>query len=148
MRIEQKVNEIIELCIIDKLDLTIEHLSYMFNVHIMYNHQANFHIKKSGIDIIALKFDKSRAMFEHFCHEAGHMFLHATNQGLMSDEFNRLQEAEAHKFAMCLMLPEKMIYDNELFSAEAIRDYFNVSLDMALERLDMLINSSKFTFMG
>lgn len=144
MRIEEKVNEIIELSIIDRLDLTVEHLSYIFGVHILYNHQSNFYVQKSGVDIIGLKFDKRWVMFEAFCHEAGHMFLHATHQNDMPKAFNELQEAEARKFALCLMMPEKLICENELFSAEAVRDYFNVSLEKAIARLEIVIQSSRY----
>ena len=63
MRIEEKVNEIAELAILDVMDLTVEHLSYMFDVHILYNHQSNFYVQKAGVDIIGLKFDKRHEMF-------------------------------------------------------------------------------------
>src|SRR5699024_8639150 len=100
MRIEEKVNQIVDCCIIDTMDLNIEHLSYVFGVHILYNHESNFYVRKSGVDIIGLKFDKKREMFHAFCHEAGHMFLHATHQANMSKAFNEMQEAEAAKFAL------------------------------------------------
>lgn len=82
MRIEDKVNEIVELSILDVMDLSIEHLSYMFNVY----------MKKDNVAIIEFKFDKSHEMFKVFCHEVGHMFLHAINQNGMTRSFNQLQE--------------------------------------------------------
>lgn len=54
MKIQDKVNEIAELTILDVMDLTVEHLSYMFDVHILYNHQSNFYVQKAGVDIIGL----------------------------------------------------------------------------------------------
>lgn len=47
MRIEEKVNQIVDCCIIDTMDLNIEHLSYVFGVHILYNHESNFYVRKS-----------------------------------------------------------------------------------------------------
>lgn len=43
-------------------------------------------------DIILLKFDKPYKMFEQFCHESAHKFLHAMNQRNMAQDFNMLQE--------------------------------------------------------
>lgn len=143
MRIEEKVNQIVDCCIIDEMDLTVEHLAYIFDVHILYNHEANFYVQKAGVDIIGLKFDKRREMFHAFCHESGHMFLHATNQGTMSKSFNRLQEAESEKFALLLMMPEKLICKHELFDAQALMHHFNVTEHLALERLELLKNHAR-----
>lgn len=143
MRIEDKVNELVELCILDVVNLSVEHLSYMFDVHILYNHQANFYTKKKNVEIIGLKFDKKHAMFEAFCHEAGHMFLHATHQGDMPQSFNCKQEAEAEKFALLLRLPEKLIVQNEWYEAIDLMMHFNVSEDIAVKRLEMLRNRAE-----
>lgn len=143
MRIEDKVNEIVELSILDVMDLSVEHLSYMFDVHILYNHQSNFYVKKAGVDIIALKFDKRHEMFKAFCHEAGHMFLHQTHQNAMNDRFNAMQEAEANKFGILLMMPEKLITQNKLYDARSLMTHFNVTEDLAIQRIEMLVNYSR-----
>lgn len=143
MRIEDKVNEIAELAILDVMDLTVEHLSYMFDVHILYNHQSNFYVQKAGVDIIGLKFDKRHEMFKAFCHEAGHMFLHATNQKEMPQTFNQLQEAEAEKFALLLQLPENLIIKNGWYEPIDLMTHFNVSEDIAIQRLEMLRNRAE-----
>lgn len=143
MRIEDKVNEIAELAILDVMNLTVEHLSYMFDVHILYNHQSNFYVEKAGVDIIGLKFDKRHEMFKAFCHEAGHMFLHATNQKNMPQNFNQLQEAEADKFSLLLRLPENLIIKNEWYEPIDLMTNFNVSEDVAIHRLEMLRNRAE-----
>ena len=143
MRIERKVNDIVDLYILDVTDLNIEHLAYMFDVHILYNHQSNFYVQKAGVDIIGLKFDKRHEMFKAFCHEAGHMFLHATNQYSMPQAYNALQEAEAEKFGLLLQMPEKLITKNRLYQATDLMAYFGVCEDVALKRIDMLVNHSK-----
>lgn len=143
MRIEEKVNQIVDCCIIDEMDLNVEHLSYIFGVHILYNHQSNFYVRKSDVDIIGLKFDKRREMFQAFCHEAGHMFLHATHQANMSQAFNAMQEAEAEKFALLLMMPEKIICEHELFDVWALMDHFNVCEELAMQRIDLLKNHAR-----
>lgn len=143
MRIEDKVNEIVELSVLDVMDLSVEHLAYMFDVHILYNHQSNFYVQKGGVDIIGLKFDKRYEMFKAFCHEAGHMFLHATNQKLMPSTFNKLQEAEADKFALLLQMPEKLIVKNEWYEPIDLMINFNVSKDIAIKRIEMLKNRAK-----
>ncbi|WP_462419968.1 ImmA/IrrE family metallo-endopeptidase [Salinicoccus sp. Marseille-QA3877] len=143
MRIEEKVNQIVDCCIIDTMDLNIEHLSYVFGVHILYNHEANFYVQKAGVDIVGLKFDKRREMFHAFCHESAHMFLHATNQNVMPKGFNVMQEAEAGKFALLLMMPEKLICKHELFDAQALMHHFNVTEPLALDRLELLKNHAR-----
>lgn len=143
MRIEDKVNGIVDCCINDSCDLNIEHLAYMFDVHIMYNHKRSFYVKKSGIDVIGLKFNHTYKMFADFCHEAGHMFMHTTDQHNMAKSFNVMQEAEADKFALLLMLPEKLIIRNKLYETTDIMTYFNVSEDVAIKRLEMLMNRAE-----
>ena len=143
MRIEQKVNDIVDLSILDVHDLNIEHLAYMFDVHILYNHQSNFYVQKAGVDIIGLKFDKKHEMFKAFCHEAGHMFLHATQQHNMPRAYNEYQEAEAEKFGLLLQMPEKLITKNRLYQATDLMAYFGVCEDVALKRIDMPVNHSK-----
>lgn len=143
MRIEQKVNDIVDLSILDVHDLNIEHLAYMFDVHILYNHQSNFYVQKAGVDIIGLKFDKRHEMFKAFCHEAGHMFLHATHQHNMPRSYNEYQEAEAEKFGLLLQMPEKLITKNRLYQVTDLMAYFGVCEDVALKRIDMLVNHSK-----
>lgn len=145
MRIEEKVNEIVDICVVDRLDLSIEHLAYMFDVHIMYNHKRDFYVHKKGIDIIGLRFNKRFEMYKSFCHELGHMLLHCTDQRYMPDDFNAMQEAEANKFALLLMMPEKLIIKHELYEAQEVASYFNMSFDLALLRIDMLIEQTRIT---
>ncbi|WP_271397811.1 ImmA/IrrE family metallo-endopeptidase [Salinicoccus roseus] len=145
MRIEKKVNDIVERCVTDRLDLNIPHLSYMFSVHIMYNHIDSAYLSKRGIDIIALKMQDPFKMWHAFCHEAGHMFLHCTNQTNMPPAFNMKQEAEAKRFALLLMMPEKLILQHELYEAQEVANYFNVPIDMALQRIEMLIEQTRIT---
>ncbi|GAB3065579.1 ImmA/IrrE family metallo-endopeptidase [Salinicoccus sesuvii] len=145
MRIEEKVNEIVERCVTDRLDLNIPHLSYMFSVHVMYNHINTTYMSRRGIDIIALKVENQFKMWENFCHEAGHMFLHCTNQNHMPKTFNDKQEAEAARFALLLMMPEKLIMQHQLYEARDIANYFGVPIDMALQRIEMLIERTRIT---
>lgn len=143
MRIEQEANRLINDFVHDRLDLTVQKFSEKLNIHICYNHKANFTMRTSDIDIIAIKFDNAYKMFEVFCHELGHLILHHTNQRLMPFMFNQMQEAEAYRFAMCVMMPEKLIYRHELWTAQDIMSYFHVDEKTALERIEMLIASSK-----
>lgn len=143
MRIEEKVNEIVDVCIVDRLDLNIAHLSYMFSAHILYNHIENSYMSTRGIDVIALKLDEPHKMWKAFCHEAGHMFLHCTDQRRMPRAFNRMQEAEAEKFAILLMMPEKLIMKHELYDAQQVANYFDVPFDLALQRIEMLIEQTQ-----
>ncbi|WP_411842157.1 ImmA/IrrE family metallo-endopeptidase [Salinicoccus sp. HZC-1] len=143
MRIEDTVNEIVECCITDSLDLNIPHLSYMFSVHILYNHTSDFYFNKRGIDIIAIKMGDPFDMWQSFCHEAGHMFLHRTDQRGMPEAFNMKQEAQASKFALLLMMPEKLIMQHRLYEAQEIANYFNVPIDLALNRIEMLIEHNR-----
>lgn len=143
MRIERVVNELVDTCITDSLDLNIPHLSYMFSTHILYNHNTNFYFNKQGVDIIAIKIGDPFEMWHAFCHEAGHMFLHCTNQKVMPQSFNLKQEAEAKKFALLLMMPEKLIMRHELYDAQHIANYFNVPINLAMERIEMLIEQTR-----
>lgn len=143
MLIENRVNTLINDIVLDRHDLNIKHLSYYFGIHIFPNEHKNFYMHYDGMNVIALKYDKPHKMFESFCHELAHMELHHTNQYTMPEMYNRKEEAEAYKFAMCMMMPEKLIYRHELYTAQDIMGYFNVTEALALERIEMLINSSK-----
>ena len=90
MRIEERVNEIVNACIVDQLDLNIPHLSYMFSAHILYNHVDYAYMTKWDIDVIAIKIGDPFDMWHAFCHEAGHMFLHCTDQRHMPRAFNQM----------------------------------------------------------
>ncbi|MHC0552102.1 ImmA/IrrE family metallo-endopeptidase [Salinicoccus sp. CNSTN-B1] len=143
MRIEKVVNEVVDTCVTDNLDLNIPHLSYMFSAHIMYNDHTSFYYNKQGVDIIAIKVGDPFEMWQSFCHEVGHMFLHCTNQQLMPHAFNYKQEAEAEKFALLLMMPEKLIMRHKLYEAQDIANYFEVPIDLAMQRMEMLIEYTR-----
>ncbi|MFC3418322.1 hypothetical protein ACFOLA_02210 [Salinicoccus hispanicus] len=92
MRIEEKINEIVNICVVDRLDLSIEHLPDMFDVHVMFNHKKDLYVHKKGIDIIGLRFDKRFEMYKSFWHELEHILLHYTDQRVMPDDFNECRK--------------------------------------------------------
>ena len=145
MTIEEKVNGIIDCCIRDISHLNIHYLTDMFSVYVLYNRQSNFYIKRKGVDVIAIKIDDPFEMWHNFCHEAGHLFLHSTHQADMPYTFNMKQEAQAAQFALMLMMPEKLILKHGLYEAQEIANYFNVPFDMALKRIELLIDKSRIT---
>lgn len=145
MTIEDKVNGIVECCIRDITHLNIYYLTEMFSVYVLYNRQSNFYIKRKSVDVIGIKIDDPFQMWHNFCHEAGHLFLHSTNQTDMPYSFNMMQEAQAAKFALLLMMPEKLIRKHGLFEVQDIANYFNVPFDIALQRIEMLIDKTRIT---
>lgn len=149
MTIEEKVNGIVDCCIRDISHLNIHYLTEMFSVYVLYNRQSNrqsnFYIKRKGVDVIGIKIDGPFEMWHNFCHEAGHLFLHSTNQTDMPCSFNMMQEAQAAKFALLLMMPEKLIRKHGLFEVQDIANYFNVPFDIALQRIEMLIDKTRIT---
>lgn len=143
MRIEDKVNEITAYIIEEAGDLTIEALSYIYNIMIIYSHDASAYMRVKDRDVIFVKYGTEQEMWQSFAHELGHYFLHASHFSNISPAFTDMQEAEADKFALLLMMPERLIVEYRLFSVEKIVNYFAVDHDLAQKRIEMLINRSR-----
>lgn len=148
MRIETEVNEIVDILITTETELTIDNIAYLFNFMVMYNAEINAFIKRKGHSIICLKDDTKDEMWRQFTHELGHFFLHYTDQQMSHNLFNHKQEAEADKFSILFRMPQKIIEDNALFTSSQIVQYFGVTEDEAICRLDMLMNYYKSLKVG
>ncbi|WP_147640736.1 ImmA/IrrE family metallo-endopeptidase [Mammaliicoccus lentus] len=143
MIMEDVINEITAYTIMDRFDLTIDYLSTIHNILIIYNDSINLYSNFKNRDVIFIKNDSSQIMWECFCHEFGHFYLHQTNQDRMNKLYNFKQEAEAEKFSLLLRMPERLIVSNELWTADKIVSYFNVSYKEAYQRIELLMNRSK-----
>lgn len=143
MRVEEIVNELTAYTILDKSDLNIDFLSNIYNILVVYNSPITLYAKVRNRDVIFIKNDSNENMWKAFCHEFAHFYLHFGNQNKTKHLFNVKQEAEAEKFSLLLRMPERLIVINELWTAELIVHYFNVTYLEAYKRLEMLINRSK-----
>ncbi|WP_204256402.1 ImmA/IrrE family metallo-endopeptidase [Mammaliicoccus sciuri] len=143
MRVEDIVNELTAYTILDKSDLNIEFLSNIYNILVVYNSPITLYAKVRNRDVIFIKNDSNENMWKAFCHEFAHFYLHFGNQNKTKHLFNFKQEAEAEKFSLLLRMPERLIVTNELWTAELIVHYFNVTYLEAYKRLEMLINRNK-----
>ncbi|MFI3379289.1 ImmA/IrrE family metallo-endopeptidase [Mammaliicoccus sciuri] len=143
MRVEDIVNELTAYTILDKSDLNIDFLSNIYNILVVYNSPITLYAKVRNRDVIFIKNDSNENMWKAFCHEFAHFYLHFGNQNKTKHLFNFKQEAEAEKFSLLLRMPERLIVTNELWTAELIVHYFNVTYLEAYKRLEMLINRSK-----
>ncbi|QNR07756.1 ImmA/IrrE family metallo-endopeptidase [Macrococcoides canis] len=143
MRIEELVNDITAYIIERVEDLSIESLAYIYNIHIAYNHEMSCYMKIDGCDVIFIKFGTPQDMWFRFAHELGHYFMHVGNSKHLHPSYSYMQETEADKFALLFMMPERLIVEYNLFTVEAIMDYFKVSQEHATKRVELLINRSK-----
>ena len=137
------VNDFVDQHVEDRHDLSIEHIAHVLDIKIGINENMNCYIKYEGVDIILLVRNDPFFMWQAFCHELGHMVLHATKQSCTHRMFNDYQEGQADKFAILLMMPEKLIRKHRLYDAQKIACYFNVTTEMALKRVDMLIDYTR-----
>ena len=83
--------------------------------------------------------------WQDFCHELGHVLLHAGNQRRLSAEFVKYQEAKANLFMYHACVPSFMLNKLEIndFSSETINlvaDLFCVEGPFAAKRLEQYIN--------
>lgn len=143
MRIEDKVNEVTAYIIERSEDLSIESLAFIYNLKITFNHDTSAYMRIKGHDIIFIKFGSEQDMWHSFAHELGHYFLHTSHHKNISPAFSAMQEAEADKFALLFMMPERLIVEYSLFTTEKIVNYFRVTPEMAQKRVEMLINRSR-----
>lgn len=143
MIMEEVINEITAYTIMDRFDLTIDYLSTIHNILIIYNDSIDLYTTIKNRDVIFIKNDSHQLMWENFCHEFGHFYLHQTNQVRMHKLYNFKQEAEAERFSILLRMPERLIVSNELWTADKLVSYFNVTYKDAYQRIELLMNRSK-----
>ncbi|MFC6402900.1 ImmA/IrrE family metallo-endopeptidase [Mammaliicoccus sciuri] len=140
MRIEQEVNEVIEVIELSELPVNIENIAYIFNIIILHNDDINACMTRRGNTIICLKRDTQHEMWKQFTHELGHFFLHHTDQQTANKMLNIKQEAEANKFSILFRMPQSVIEENNLFTEQELVRHFEVSYEEARERLRLLLN--------
>ena len=143
MNIETVANALINDHIKSRHDLSIEHLAHVLDIRIGFNDDISTYMRAEGMDVIFIKRTDEYTMWSTFCHELGHMLLHTTRQVNMPQSFNSYQEHQADKFALLLMMPEKLIYKHKIYDAGVAAIYFDVPFDFALKRLEMLSASLK-----
>lgn len=143
MNIETVANALINDHIKSRHDLSIEHLAHVLDIRIGFNDDISTYMRAEGMDVIFIKRADEYTMWSTFCHELGHMLLHTTRQVNMPQSFNSYQEHQADKFALLLMMPEKLIYKHKIYDAGVAAIYFDVPFDFALKRLEMLSASLK-----
>lgn len=138
MNIDTVVNSLVNEHIVSRKDLNIEHLAHVLDIRIGFNDDMDAYMRAEGMDVIFIKRADRYTMWKIFCHELGHMLLHTTRQVNMPQSFNDYQEHQAEKFALLLMMPEKLIYEHKIYDARVAARYFEVPFDCALKRLEMV----------
>ncbi|UXS60981.1 ImmA/IrrE family metallo-endopeptidase [Staphylococcus ureilyticus] len=140
MLIDDTVNDLTNDLIKNDIAPTIDSVSDYLDIIVVYNDYMSCNMNVKGYKVIYIKTDDSRKMWEDFTHELGHFYLHETDQRHMHDMFNEKQENEANKFSLLFRLPQIEIEQNELFTENELMEYFNVSYDVARQRLIKLCN--------
>lgn len=143
MSIEEIINDLTEYTILDKYDLNIDYISTLYNIIVVYHDTISAYIKFKNADVIYIKKDSKENMWLSFCHEFGHYVLHHTNQIRMNRLYNEKQEFQVEKFSLLFRMPERLIVSNELWTADKLVHYFNVSYQDAYARIELLMNRSK-----
>ncbi|ULG72971.1 ImmA/IrrE family metallo-endopeptidase [Macrococcus brunensis] len=143
MRIEEKVNEVTAYIIERSEDLSIESLAFIYNIMIGFSRDASAYIRVRNRDVIFIQYGTEQQMWHSFAHELGHYFLHSSYHADISRSYSQMQEAEADKFALLFMMPERLIVEYQLFEVQQIMNYFRVTEEMATKRIEMLINRSR-----
>lgn len=140
MEIENKVNDLISELTINDVDFTMEGIADFLGVFLMINSKMSCYMEHKNQSIICIQKNDPDRMWEDFTHELGHYILHDTNQTETNELLNYKQEKEADKFALLFQMPQQLIEDYELFSERDLSAFFNIHLNQARKRLEMLYN--------
>lgn len=130
--------------------LNIEEIAQKLGISIFYwdeGSQALFIQNRSFIFLNHLLLHNFK--WQEFCHELGHVLLHAGDQIRLPYSFIEYQEFKANNFALHAAAPTFMIDELDLPNTyqEAVRllqDTFHISLTFACKRLDHYINNHVF----
>lgn len=136
------------LNIITPAQLAIENIADKLNIELMYWDEPSQAF--SNDDMIFIFLNRSLVLSEEFCHELGHILLHAGDQMHMDPLFIEYQEIKANNFALHAAVPTSMLMElnlpsNYFEAVKVIQDTFCVSSEFACRRLNHFINNHLHT---
>ncbi|GEK30293.1 hypothetical protein KZO01_06020 [Kurthia zopfii] len=136
------------LNIVTPTELTVENIADQLNIEIMYWDEPSQAF--SNDDVIFIFLNRSLVQSEEFCHELGHVLLHAGDQMYMDPLFVEYQEIKANNFALHAAVPTTMLMElnlpsNYFEAVSVIQDTFSVSPEFACRRLNHFINNHLHT---
>lgn len=79
--------------------------------------------------------------WQDFCHELGHVLLHAGNQKDLPASFVEYQECKANHFMYHACIPSFMLRKMEQATVCEIQEIYNVERDFAEKRLQQYVNN-------
>ncbi|UQZ34556.1 hypothetical protein C2I18_14130 [Paenibacillus sp. PK3_47] len=103
--LEQSIQDVyLENGILTPEDLTIERVSEMFQVDVVFEQVITFSDNQSMVIFLQSGVEQTEQR-KSFYHELGHVLRHAGDQRLMLKLFRQLQEADAERFSLYAAMP-------------------------------------------
>lgn len=138
--LEQIIQDVyLENGILTPEDLTIERISEMFKVDVVFDQAITFSDNQSMVIFLQRGVERTEQQ-KSFYHELGHVLRHAGDQRLMPKLFRQLQESDAERFCLYAAIPffmfEKInLPSDEEMAAGYISKLFKIPPEFALQRL-------------
>ncbi len=137
----------IDVGIILPRHLDFRKIAIHFGIQVFYwsdNSQALF-LREYAYIFLNKQLSKQQ-LWQDFCHELGHVLLHAGQQRRMSPLFREYQENKANNFMYHACVPSFMLDEIEpnLLTVQYVQQLFNVEYDFALKRLEQY-QSNRFS---
>ncbi len=142
--LEQSIQDVyLENGILTPEDLTIERVSEMFQVDVVFEQGITFSDNQSMVIFLQRGVERTEQQ-KSFYHELGHVLRHAGDQRLMPKLFRQLQEADAERFSLYAAIPFFMfekatIPSDEETAAGYISKLFKIPPEFALQRLRQIL---------
>jgi len=136
-----------KLDILEPHQLDYKEISYKLGIKIFYWYEPSQALFLKQHSYIFLNAHLSKVQkWQDFCHELGHVLLHAGNQRRLSAEFVKYQEAKANLFMYHACVPSFMLDQLEIndYTSETINlvaGLFCVEGPFAARRLEQYINN-------
>lgn len=147
MFLENFVNELYsKMGILEPHQLNYRHISSRLGIKLFYWYEPSQALFLKECAYIFLNAHlTSEQKWQDFCHELGHVLLHAGNQRNLSSEFVKYQEAKANLFMYHACIPSFMLDQLNIndYASETINQVANlfcVEDSFAAKRLEQYIN--------
>lgn len=133
--------------ILEPHQLSYQNISTNLGIRVLHwyeSSQALFFNNQSYIFLNTYLSEEQK--WQDFCHELGHVLLHAGNQKKLSKEFIRYQEEKANLFMYHACIPSFMLNHLKICDAtyetiKMIRELFCVEENFAKKRLERYLNN-------
>lgn len=139
---EEKIEQTYkQLNIAHVFDLSIENISILFNIKVHYYHLRSQCVYDDHCGLMYLNENQSFEKIRYdFFHELGHFFEHCNDQRITNTDFVRMQERQAHLFALYASMPRYLFEPlmQQASSLIELREAFQLPETLIKERVRII----------